>query len=26
MSLENNLMTLDRLQVDLKMIQEDFKK
>jgi len=26
MSLENDLMTLDRLQVDLKRIQEDFKK
>ena len=26
MSLENHLMTLDRLQVDLKRIQEDFKK
>ena len=26
MSLENHLMTLDRLQVDLKRIQEGFKK
>ena len=26
MSLENHLMTLDRLQVDLKRIQDDFKK